>query len=55
MAGDTSVDRKLPVLYKAGAGASAPPRAALPCVAYARRGTPPAFMPPSMTSSLPVT
>lgn len=33
----------------------APAIAALPCASHARRGTPPAFMPPSITSSLPVT
>jgi hypothetical protein len=59
MAKDTFVGRELPAFYRADARASAPAGATLPfaarAAAYCRRGTPPAFMPPSITSSLPVT
>ncbi len=59
MAKETPVGRKLLAFYRSGACASAPAGATLPfaarAAAYCRRGTPPAFMPPSITSSLPVT
>jgi hypothetical protein len=55
MVTETSVDRELPALYSGDARASAPAGATLLCADDYRLGTPPAFMPPSMTSSLPVT